>query len=115
MKGILKGIIFTELLFIIFLSAGAAVSLNFANSDMPVKIFLWGTMCLSVFIGALVVCAGANEKRALKGIITALLSIFLFCCGAYFICRTPLCRQLLSLCVCMVLCGVIGSFVGSHR
>ncbi len=115
MKGILKGIIFTLLMSAMFISVGALISLGAQNSDMIVKIFLWGGLCLCVFLGALLVSAGANEKRALKGILTALLSILIFVISAAVICKTLFCAPLVALCVCMAVCGAIGSFAGTQK
>ncbi len=112
MKGIIKGMIFSVMLSVIILLAVSFVRLFFEPNQNIIKFSVWGLICLSIFFGSLLVSKSADNKKAVKGIITSLLSSGLL---ILFLVNTGGIRPEGSLYTLITLCllsGVIGSFAG---
>jgi len=112
MKGIIKGVTFSIILSVIILATVSFIRLFFEPNEKIIKFSVWGLICLSIFLGSLLVSKSTDNKKAVKGIITSLLSsglLILFLINISGIGPVGSLYTLITLCI---LSGIIGSFAG---
>lgn len=116
MKGILKGFVFSFALSLVLFALAAILSLKIRQSEMAVRIVLWGGLCFCSFLGAFFVSSAAVERKVLKGIICAAAfsaTVFVFVPivsgGKMFS------SMLAALSICMAVSGAIGGFLANYR
>lgn len=114
MKGIIKGMLFSVILILIFICAATILIMQTEPNNTLLRIILWAIMCFGIFSGSILVSKAATEKKAAKGIITSLLSIVVITLALILLSGTAPSGMLYTLILLLAISGVIGSFVGAR-
>ena len=115
MKGILKGFIFTFIMLSILVATLAGIFVIVDIPEFVLKAILWSIICFCVFSGSVLVARGAESRKSIKGIVSALLSVIaLFITVCILGNSIPTTGSFYALATIIVICGMVGAFTGSR-